>query len=101
MNESAAPTSNQHPGWKELWLKEDWWAVWIGLAFVLVSCGMFAHGASLDWIAVMPKKWATLDQLHADFAAKGLRYLAPGHTRHQFFGCLFEVHLYATPLTTR
>jgi uncharacterized integral membrane protein (TIGR00698 family) len=76
MNESVAPTSNQHPGWKELWLKEDWWAVWIGLAFVLVSCGMFAHGASLDWIAVMPKKWATLDQVQADFAAKGLRYLA-------------------------
>lgn len=59
-----------------MWLKEDWWAVWIGLAFVLVSCAMFAHGSSLDWIAAMPKKWATLDQMQADFAAKALRYLA-------------------------
>jgi len=76
MTEPAAPTSNQHPGWKELWLKEDWWAVWIGLAFVLVSCGLFAHGSSMDWIAAMPKKWATLSELQADFAAKALRYLA-------------------------
>jgi uncharacterized integral membrane protein (TIGR00698 family) len=76
MNESPAPASNQHPGWKELWLKEDWWAVWIGLAFVFVACGMFARGSSLDWVAVMPKKWATLHELQADFATKGLRYLA-------------------------
>jgi uncharacterized integral membrane protein (TIGR00698 family) len=76
MNESTAPTTNQHPGWKELWLKEDWWAVWIGLALVFVAWGLFAGGSSIDWIAAMPKKWATLSELQADFAAKGPRYLA-------------------------
>jgi uncharacterized integral membrane protein (TIGR00698 family) len=76
MNDSAAPTSNQHPGWKELWLKEDWWAVWIGLALVFVSWGLFASGSSMGWIAVMPKKWATMGELQADCAAKAVRYLA-------------------------
>jgi len=75
MNESAAPTSPQQPGWKELWLKEDWWAVWIGLSLVLVAWALFAGGSSIDWIAAMPKKWATLQELQADLAAKGLRYL--------------------------
>ena len=68
--------TNQAPGWRELWLKEDWWAVWIGLGFVLTAYGLFLSGSSLDWIAVAPKKWTTLAQLGADFLAKGPRYLA-------------------------
>ena len=75
MNESIAQKSNQQPGWKELWLKEDWWAVWIGLLLVLVAYGFFLSGSSIDWIAVAPKKWATLNELGADFAAKSVRYL--------------------------
>lgn len=67
---------NQSPGWKELWLKEDWWAVWIGLGFVLTAYALFTSGSSLDWIAVAPKKWATFAQLTADFGAKVPRYLA-------------------------
>jgi uncharacterized integral membrane protein (TIGR00698 family) len=67
---------NQSPGWKELWLKEDWWAVWIGLGLVLAAYGLFASGSTMDWIAVAPKKWADFSHLTADFAAKGTRYLA-------------------------
>jgi len=68
--------SNQSPGWSELWRKEDWWAVWIGLGLVLAAYGFFAAGSSMDWIAVAPKKWADFAQLKADFSSKGLRYLA-------------------------
>jgi uncharacterized integral membrane protein (TIGR00698 family) len=63
-------------GWRELWLKEDWWAIWLGLGIVLVGYILFANGASLKWIAVTPEKWSSLDQLGAHFAANGLRYLA-------------------------
>jgi len=76
VHDSAAPSSNQSPGWKEFWLKEDWWAVWIGLALVLAAYWLFLSGGSLDWIAVAPKKWSTMEQMGADFAAKIPRYLA-------------------------
>ena len=76
MHDSETPNANQSPGWKELWLKEDWWAVWIGLAFVLAAYFLFVSGSSLDWIAVAPKKWSTMAQLGADFSTKMPRYLA-------------------------
>ncbi len=78
MNESPSSqrVPNHAPGWSELWLKEDWWAVWIGLALVIAAYALFASGSSLDWIAAMPKKWATWQQLSGDFSAKLPRYLA-------------------------
>lgn len=69
-----APSSTV--GWRELWLKEDWWAIWLGLGIVIVGYILFANGASLRWIAVTPEKWADFSQLGAHFAANGLRYLA-------------------------
>ena len=71
--ERASPST---PGRRELWLKEDWWAIWLGLGIVVVGYILFANGASLKWIAVTPEKWSSLDQLGAHFAANGLRYLA-------------------------
>jgi uncharacterized integral membrane protein (TIGR00698 family) len=62
-------------GWRELWLKEDWWAIWIGLGLVVVGYLLFANGSSLKWIAVIPGKWATFSELGAHFAANGVRYL--------------------------
>lgn len=72
-----------HPGsgiapplrWRELWLKEDWWAIWLGLGIVLVAYAVFAGGGSIRWIAVTPAKWSTLPQLGAHFAANYARYL--------------------------
>ena len=63
-------------GWRELWLKEDWWAIWLGLGIVIVGYALFANGASLKWIAVTPEKWSSLDQLGSHFAANAPRYLA-------------------------
>jgi uncharacterized integral membrane protein (TIGR00698 family) len=68
-----APSSTL--GWRELWLKEDWWAIWLGLGIVVVGYVLFANGSSLKWIAVTPEKWSSLDQLGAHFAANGIRYL--------------------------
>jgi uncharacterized integral membrane protein (TIGR00698 family) len=63
-------------GWRELWLKEDWWAIWLGLGIVLAAYASFAGGSSLKWIAVTPVKWATFAQLTEHFAHNGARYLA-------------------------
>jgi uncharacterized integral membrane protein (TIGR00698 family) len=71
---SRAPSSTV--GWRELWLKEDWWAIWLGLGIVIVGYVLFINGASLKWIAVTPEKWADFSQLGAHFAANGIRYLA-------------------------
>jgi hypothetical protein len=54
--------------WRELWLKEDWWAIWLGLGIVVVAYAFFIHGASIRWIAVTPAKWSTWSQLGAHFA---------------------------------
>jgi uncharacterized membrane protein YadS len=67
------PTSQ---GWQELWKKEDWWAIWIGLGVVIVGYLLFANGASLKWIAVTPAKWSTFAQLGQHFAGNWLRYVA-------------------------
>ena len=75
-----APNADRSPSltarWRELWLKEDWWAVWLGLGIVVIGYILFANGASLKWIAVTPEKWSSLGQLGAHFAANWLRYFA-------------------------
>jgi integral membrane protein len=73
---TVRPAAATSTGWRELWLKEDWWAVWLGLGLVIVAYGLFANGLSLKWIAVTPEKWATADQLLRHFAANAPRYLA-------------------------
>jgi uncharacterized integral membrane protein (TIGR00698 family) len=62
--------------WRELWLKEDWWAIWLGLGIVVVAYGLFVNGSSIRWLAVTPAKWSTLSQLGAHFAANYERYIA-------------------------
>ena len=62
--------------WRELWLKEDWWAIWLGLSIVVLGCVFFANGTSIRWIAVTPAKWSTLSQLVSHFAANYPRYIA-------------------------
>ena len=68
--------SAEQPGWSELWRKEDWWAVWVGLAAVLVAYAFFLGGSSMGWIAVAPAKWSSPDQLWSHLASNAPRYLA-------------------------
>ncbi len=69
---SPAPPS----GWSALFRKEDWWAIWIGLAIVLAGSLLFWNGASLRWLAVLPPKWSSFSQVVADLAGNWPRYLA-------------------------
>jgi uncharacterized integral membrane protein (TIGR00698 family) len=69
-------TERKTSQWRDLWLEEDWWAIWIGLGIVIVAYALFASGASLRWIAVTPAKWSTMEQLRAHFADNLARYVA-------------------------
>ncbi len=62
-------------GWEELWRKEDWWAIWLGLGIVLLSYVLFANGSSIQWLAVTPAKWTSFAQLSDHFTANWPRYL--------------------------
>jgi len=62
--------------WRELWRKEDYWAIWLGLGIVLVAYALFASGSSIKWLAVTPAKWSTLSQLGGHFADNAQRYVA-------------------------
>jgi len=72
----GAVPSPSSSGWSELWRKEDWWAIWIGLGIVAVAYALFANGDSLKWIAVTPAKWSNFGQLADHFSANIVRYAA-------------------------
>lgn len=57
-------------------ISEDWWAIGIGLTLVLASCVLFLNGATLRWIAVLPPRWTSFDQVIGDLGANWTRYLA-------------------------
>ena len=57
--------------WGELFRKEDWWAIWIGLGLVAVAVALFANGSSIKWIAVAPQKWSHLADVGAQLQAHG------------------------------
>src|SRR5690349_293199 len=73
---SASETAPRGMGWRETYLKEDWWAIWLGVGIVLVAWLFFANGSTIKWIAITPKKWASFDQLLADFAGHLGQYVA-------------------------
>jgi uncharacterized membrane protein YadS len=65
-------------GIKALWLKEDWWAIWIGLTVVLLGIVLFLNGSPvLKSLAVNPGglKWASFDQLADHFANNAGKYV--------------------------
>jgi uncharacterized integral membrane protein (TIGR00698 family) len=60
--------------WRDLWTREDWWAIWLGLGLVIAAYLLFANGSSLKWIAVTPARWSSFGALGAHFVANWSRY---------------------------
>ena len=58
-------------GWRELYLKEDWWAIYLGLGIAFLAMIAFMSGSPLlKYLAINPGglKWTSIDQLFAHFA---------------------------------
>jgi uncharacterized membrane protein YadS len=72
--------------WIDLLRKEDWWAVWIGLALIGAGVATFASGGSLQWLAVAPQKWSDLTELSGQLRPHAIRYLALGLVWGVLFG---------------
>src|SRR5215467_276206 len=74
--EAAKP---ERRGWKELYLKEDWWAVWLGLALMVFAILSFQASSSniVKALAINPGglKWTSLGQLADHFAQNARLYL--------------------------
>src|ERR1700761_1779442 len=62
--------------WQNLWLKEDWGAVWLGLAVIFLAYIFYLSGSSISWIAVSPAKWSTFSELGTQLSKNGLRYIS-------------------------
>jgi uncharacterized membrane protein YadS len=73
---SHSPRAARRSPWSELWRKDDWWAIWIGLSLVSVAIALFANGGSIKWIAVAPQKWSHFADLAAQLRAHGAQYAA-------------------------
>jgi len=78
-DDAGEATAPEHVGWKELYLKEDWWAVWVGLALMVFAILLFQAGASnvIKSLAINPGglKWSSFDQLASHFEQNALLYL--------------------------
>jgi uncharacterized integral membrane protein (TIGR00698 family) len=62
--------------WGDLFRKEDWWAIWIGLGLIVVAVALFAGGSSIKWIAVAPQKWSHLSDVTLQLKQHGPQYAA-------------------------
>jgi uncharacterized membrane protein YadS len=76
MATAAQATFRPSSNWKDLFQKEDWWAVWLGLGLTVSAVWLFLHGSSIKWLAVTPKKWSQFSEALNDLGANAPRYLA-------------------------
>jgi len=78
-NESGEGKAVKRMGWKELYLKEDWWAVWLGIGLMILAILFFQAGSSgvLKSLAINPGglKWSSFDQLGNHFSSNANLYL--------------------------
>ena len=76
-NEKGEPPVVRGKGWNELYLKEDWWAIWLGTGLMVLALVLYNSGSHfLSALAVNPGglKWSSFDQLTDHFAKNADMY---------------------------
>lgn len=76
-NEKGEPGTVRNRGWGELYLKEDWWAIWIGIGLMVLAVVLYNSGSHfLSALAINPGglKWSSFDQLADHFAKNAGMY---------------------------
>ena len=76
-DESSGQVSARKAGWSDLILKEDWWAIWLGLGLMIIAVVLFKNGSTvLKSLAINPGglKWSSLGQLAGHFQQNGAMY---------------------------
>jgi uncharacterized membrane protein YadS len=63
-------------GISQLWKREDYWAIWLGLTVIIVAMAFFWAGGTIKDLAVVPGKWVTASDLAADLAEHWSGFLA-------------------------
>ncbi|MBF0368434.1 MAG: putative sulfate exporter family transporter [Magnetococcales bacterium] len=80
LRDGSAPILANAPPQLEIsdyFLKEDWWAIWLGLGLVVVDLATFSgEGSLLKALAIHPGglKWQNLGELFAHFGENGHLY---------------------------
>src|ERR1035437_2210397 len=77
LNEGGELQKARSMGWNDLYLKEDWWAIWGGIGLMLLAVILFNSGNHfLSALAVNPGgvKWSSLGQLADHFAKNAGMY---------------------------
>src|ERR1017187_9179127 len=65
-------------GWADLFLQEDWWAIWLGVGTMVIAIVLFSNGSTaLKTLAINPGglKWSSFDQLADHFGQNAHLYL--------------------------
>ncbi|KXS31434.1 MAG: Uncharacterized protein AWT59_2439 [Candidatus Gallionella acididurans] len=76
-NEKGEPGAVRNKGWSELYLKEDWWAIWVGMGLMVLAVVLYNSGSHfLSALAINPGglKWSSFDQLADHFAKNAGMY---------------------------
>ena len=77
-NESSEESKPVKSGWRSIYLREDWWAIWIGIGLMVIASLLFHQGSTiLKSLAINPGglKWTTPDQLLQHFSSNATMYL--------------------------
>ncbi|MGB8991895.1 MAG: putative sulfate exporter family transporter [Desulfobaccales bacterium] len=72
------PSAPIHMGWKELYLKEDWWAIYLGIGLMLIALIAYSLGSNaIKVLFINPGgvHWTSLGQLLGHFAKNIHLYL--------------------------
>ena len=70
--------AQQQSGWQELWRKEDWWAVWLGLSVVVLAYVLFSNGSSIRPPVRSPRPPAAPHRAALRAAGRGVPGAADG-----------------------